>query len=80
MVKYIAEAALLRGSDTEMSLVCWESELVERVAGIPEAWDSCRCHLPRLLRGSELLEGVQQTVLRPGTGDDGTVSLRRGND
>ena len=67
----------MRGSDTEMSLMCWDIKLVERVA---EVWEGRRCHLLRLLRASELLEGVQHTMLRPGTGADVTVSLRRGND
>lgn len=68
----------MRGSDTEMSLMCWDVKLVERVA---EVWEGRRvvCLL-RLLRASELLEGVQHTTLRPGTGADVTVSLRRGND
>jgi len=56
-----------------------EKKWVERVAKVPKAQESHKCHLLRLLRASKLPEGVQHKTLRPGTGADVIVSLRRGN-
>lgn len=81
VVRYIAEAALLRVWYWDVTDVLGgKKKLVERVAEVLEAQESCRCYLLRLLRASKLLEGVQHTTLRPGTGASVTVSLRRRND
>lgn len=73
VVRYIAEAALLRVWYWDVTDVLGgEKKLVERVA--EEAQESCRRYLLRLLRASKLPEGVQHTTLSPGTGANVTVS------